>query len=204
MMNSHQRLRVHWLIRVCVRVRIIVVMVWLASAWQLVAAHEIESTRISLIQREPGYVSASFYVTSIAFFKPILEGAVTDQAFEVHMATLDDDAFAALYQKCQMYYKQKISFQSAQDKNVLISNWQFPHWQAIKKNLQLVLAQQLVNPNAHEHLEPVQFNMQLTSSSDLSSLRLAVPKQWGKVMVISSKPQQRWIENTKDSQWIKF
>ena len=112
--------------------------------------------------------------------------------------------FADLYTKAQTVYQQKISFKLNKDKLAHLSYWQFASWQSVKRQIQLDLAQQLVNPNAHAHMEPVQFSVQLTSNSELSVVQPKLPSHWGKVLVIASKPQQRWVDSTESSQWIKF
>ena len=168
------------------------------------SAHEVESTRLSLVQREPSHVSATFYVNPFDFFQPVLDTQVTQQTAYVHLASLDDEVFAALYTRAQAYYKQKITFRLNKDKWAQLSNWQFSNWQLIKKNVQQQLAQQLVSPGSHVHFEPVQFTVQLTGGADLSTLQPKLPAHWGKVLVIASKPQQIWLDSSQGLTWIKF
>jgi hypothetical protein len=170
----------------------------------MVNAHEVASTRLSLVQREAAHVSATFYVSPPDFFKPVLDGQITAQTVFVHLASLDDAAFEDLYTKAQTFYQQKISFKLNKDKQAYLSYWQFASWQSVKRQIQLDLAQQLVNPNMHAHIEPVQFSVQLTGNSELSVVQPKLPSHWGKVLVIASKPQQRWVDSTESSQWIKF
>ena len=168
------------------------------------SAHEVETTRLSLVQREPSHVSATFYVNPFDFFQPVLDAQVTQQTVYVHLASLDDEVFAALHTRAQAYYKQKITFRLNKDKWAQLSNWQFSNWQLIKKNVQQQLAQQLVNPGSHVHFEPVQFTVQLTGGPDFSTLQPKLPAHWGKVLVIASKPQQFWLDAVQGTSWIKF
>ena len=168
------------------------------------SAHEVESTRLSLVQREPSHVSATFYVNPFDYFQPVLDAQITQQLAYVHLASLDDEVFAALHTSAQAYYKQKITFKVNKDKWAQLSNWQFSNWQLIKKNVQQQLAQQLVSPGSHVHFEPVQFTVQLTGDTDLSKLQPKLPAHWGKVLVIASKPQQIWIDSSQGLTWIKF
>lgn len=195
--NSHLTW-VHWLVNALGCCLILLCTLTMANA------HEVASTRLSLVQRESSHVSATFYVSPQDFFKPVLDGQVTAQTVYVHLASLDDDAFADLYTKAQTVYQQKISFKLNKDKLAHLSYWQFPSWQSVKRQIQLDLAQQLVNPNMHAHMEPVQFSVQLTSNSELSVVQPKLPSHWGKVLVIASKPHQRWVDSTESSQWIKF
>jgi hypothetical protein len=168
------------------------------------SAHEIESTRLSLVQREPSHVSATFYVNPFDYFQPVLDSQVTQQTAYVHLASLDDEVFSALYTRAQAYYKQKITFRLNKDKWAQLNNWQFSNWQLIKKNVQQQLAQQLVSPGSHVHFEPVQFTVQLIGGTDLSRLQPKLPVHWGKVLVIASKPQQIWLDSSQGQTWIKF
>ena len=168
------------------------------------SAHEVESTRLSLVQREPSHVSATFYVNPFDYFQPVLDSQVTQQTAYVHLASLDDEVFADLSTRAQAYYKQKITFRLNKDKWTQLSNWQFSNWQLIKKNVQQQLAQQLISPGSHVHFEPVQFTVQLTGDTDLSKLQPKLPAHWGKVLVIASKPQQFWIDSSQGLTWIKF
>lgn len=168
------------------------------------SGHEVESTRLSLVQREPSHVSATFYVNPLDYFQPVLDSQVTQQTAYVHLASLDDEVFAALYTRAQAYYKQKITFRLNKDKWAQLNNWQFSNWQLIKKNVQQQLAQQLVSPGSHVHFEPVQFTVQLIDGTDLSTLQPKLPAHWGKVLVIASKPQQIWIDSSQGLTWIKF
>lgn len=178
-------------------------LIWLCTI-TMANAHEVASTRLSLVQRESSHVSATFYVSPQDFFKPVLDGQITAQTVYVHLASLDDAAFEDLYTKAQTFYQQKISFKLNKDKQAQLSYWQFATWQSVKRQIQLDLAQQLVNPNMHAHIEPVQFSVQLTGNSELSVVQPKLPSHWGKVLVIASKPQQRWFDSTESSQWIKF
>jgi len=168
------------------------------------SAHEIESTRLSLVQREPSHVSATFYVNPFDFFQPVLDAQVTQQTAYVHLASLDDEVFAALHTRAQAYYKQKITFKVNKDKWAQLSNWQFSNWQLIKTNVQQHLAQQLLNPGSHVHIEPVQFAVQLTGGPDLSPLQPYLPSNWGKILVVASKPKQIWLDSSQGRTWIKF
>jgi len=180
------------------------VLMTLTFSVRFASAHEVETTRLSLVQREPSHVSATFFVNPFDYFQPVLDAQVTQQTAYVHLASLDDEVFAALYTKAQAYYKQKITFKLNKDKWVQLSNWQFSNWQLIKKNVQQQLAQQLVNPGSHVHFEPVQFTVQLTGGPDLSILQPKLPAHWGKVLVVASKPQQFWLDTVQGTSWIKF
>ena len=172
--------------------------------WKTACAHEVEATRLSLVQREPSHVAAAFYASVPDYFSPVLNGPIAKQDVLLHLASLNDEAFAALYAKSQSYYKQHISFALNKDKQAQLSDWQFTPWQTVRTSVQMHLAQQLVSPNAHAHLAPVQFNVQLTSRFDVSVLQPSLPSHWGKVLVVASKPQQVWMDATKSSPWIKF
>jgi len=182
----------------------LIVLMTLTFPARLASAHEVETTRLSLVQREPSHVSATFYVNPFDFFQPVLDTQVTQQTAYVHLASLDDEVFAALFTRAQAYYKQKITFRLNKDKWAQLSNWQFSNWQLIKKNVQQQLAQQLVSPGSHVHFEPVQFTVQLTGGADLSTLQPKLPAHWGKVLVIASKPQQIWLDSSQGLTWIKF
>jgi hypothetical protein len=168
------------------------------------SAHEVETNRLSLVQREPSHVSATFYVSPFDYFQPVLDAEVTQQLAYVHLASLDDEVFAALHTSAQAYYKQKITFKVNKDKWAQLSNWQFSNWQLIKTNVQQHLAQQLLNPGSHVHIEPVQFAVQLTSGPDLSPLQPYLPSNWGKILVVASKPKQIWLDSSQGRTWIKF
>jgi hypothetical protein len=167
-------------------------------------AHEVETTRLSLVQREPTHVTATFYVNPVDFFQPVLETRLAHQAVLVYLASLDEDAFAALCFKAQSYYKAHISFKLGQDKTAHMSHWQFATGQILQNNIQQQLAQQVVNPGLHAHLEPVQMGVQLTSSAGMPTMQPQLPAHWGRVLVVASKPQQIWLENNPKTPWIKF
>lgn len=169
-----------------------------------VNAHELESSRLNLVQREPAHVSATFFISPQDYFGPVLEPQIKAQNILVHLASLEANAFSNLYLKAQSNYKQQIGFKSNKDQLAVLSHWQFAAWQVVQKNIQTHLAQQLVNPQAHSHLEPIQFSVQVTGSSDLSVLQANLPSHWGRVLVVASKPQQLWVDTTKSSPWIKF
>jgi len=170
----------------------------------LANAHEVASNRLSLVQRESSHISATFYVSPQDFFKPVLGVQITAPTIYIHLASLGDDAFLDLFTKAQNFYQQNINFKLNKDKMAQRGDWQFASWQSVRQQIQLDLAQQLVNPNAHAHTEPVQFSVQLTGNSELSVVQPKLPPHWGKVLVIASKPRQRWIDSTESSQWIKF
>jgi hypothetical protein len=180
------------------------VLMTLTFSVRFASAHEVETTRLSLVQREPSHVSATFFVNPFDYFQPVLDAQVTQQTAYVHLASLDDEVFAALHTSAQAYYKQKITFKVNKDKWAQLSNWQFSNWQLIKTNVQQHLAQQLLNPGSHVHIEPVQFAVQLTGGPDLSPLQPYLPSNWGKILVVASKPKQIWLDSSQGRTWIKF
>jgi hypothetical protein len=169
-----------------------------------VNAHELESSRLNLVQREPAHVSATFFISPQDYFGPVLEPQIKVQNILLYLASLEANAFSNLYLKAQSNYKQQIGFKSNKDQLAVLSHWQFAAWQVVQKNIQTYLAQQLVNPQVHSHLEPIQFSVQLTGSADLSVLQPILPVHWARVLVVASKPQQQWVDTTKSSPWIKF
>jgi hypothetical protein len=196
--NISQITWVRWMVN-----RVSVCVICLGTA-TMANAHEVASTRINLVQRDSSHVSATFYVSPQNFFEPVVDAHIATPTMYVHLASLDDDAFAVLYTNAQTLYKNKISFKLTKSKPTQLSDWQFASWQSVKRQIQLDLAKQLVNSNAHAHMEPVQFSAQLTGNSELSVVQPKLPLHWGKVLVVTSKPQQRWFDSTGDSQWIKF
>lgn len=178
--------------------------VLLICCLRVASAHEIESTRLNLVQREPSHISATFYVPLVDYFQPVLDQPIPQQMFYVHLASMNDETFANLNSKAEAFYRQKIAFKMNKDKLVQLSQWQFSNWQSIRKNIQQQLAHQLMTPSSHVHFDPVQLTVQLTGSPDLSMLQPNLPSHWGKVLVIASKPQQIWLNSSQSPTWIKF
>ena len=176
----------------------------LTSALHFANAHEVETNKLNLVQREPLHISATFYVNPGDYFQPVLNDQVTQQTVYVHLASMDDESFETLNSKVQAFYKKQIKFKLLNDASVQLSNWQFANGLSIRKSIQQHLAQQLLVPGSHAHFEPVQFTVQLTGRTDLSKILPKLPSNFGKVLVIANKPQQIWLDSSLGATWIKF
>ena len=111
----------------------------LTSGMHFANAHEIETNKLNLVQREPLHISATFYVNPGDYFQPVLNDQVTQQTVYVHLASMDDESFATLDSKVQAFYKHQIKFNLLNDASVQLSNWQFANGLSIRKSIQQTL-----------------------------------------------------------------
>ena len=167
-------------------------------------SHEVETNRMSLVQRDQAHVIATFYITTTDFFQPVLENPNSAQMVLVQLASMDDAFFESIYLKALSFYRNAITFNSGTEQSVQLSNWRFIPWQSVKQSIQTRLAHQLVSPESHAHAEPIQFSVHLTSKYGLPAVRPNLPTQWGRVLAVASKPRQSWIDTSRSPEWIAF
>ena len=64
--------------------------------------------------------------------------------------------------------------------------------------------QLMVDPNRHAHEPPVEIRAEANARQEITAVRIQFPDEFQKVLVVSYRPSQVWVEPKTVSAPIKF
>ena len=70
--------------------------------------------------------------------------------------------------------------------------------------LQQRIMQAMVDPAGHAHDEPLKIHADANSREEITAVRVQFPEEFQKVLVVSYRPNQLWVEPKSWSPAIRF
>ena len=83
-------------------------------------------------------------------------------------------------------------------------NWVWPAAAQVQAALQEHAMQALVAPSDHDHASALEIRAELHSTKPITSIRVQFPPAFKRVMTVSYRPKQMWVEPQKPSSVITF
>ena len=93
---------------------------------------------------------------------------------------------------------------SSARRRIAVTNWRWPDADRVQAMLRERAMQAVVAPGDHAHAAPVEIHAEFTSTDDIGSLAIRLPEELQRVLVVSYRPSQRWVEANKRSTEIGF
>lgn len=86
--------------------------------------------------------------------------------------------------------------------NLRLTGWTWPDAKAVRELLQRQVMQAMVD--GHVHQPPVEVRAEAAYSNEISSVTVRLPKEFQKVLVVSYRPSQVWVDSPLPSGEIRF
>ena len=169
-------------------------------------AHELQENRATLVLRDKTHISVTLYI------------AWSDALYQALMPQRPFASFLLIYSAMKPEEVQKellraqAKFQSATrmylspgpGKEVPITNWVWPDVKQVQTLLQQRMMAAMVDPNGHSHETPIEIRADANAPHEISAITVKFPEEFQKVLVVSYRPNQQWVESKSLSPEIKF
>jgi hypothetical protein len=184
-----------------VSLRAAVVGAMLASA---MPRHEVSDNRATLVLRDRTHVAVTLYIgytealhRALAPQQPVME-------FVLAYSTMPAEVFARELRKAQTRFAAGVSMRNSDGSPLTLANWKWPTATAVQAMFREQTMQTLATPMEHAHETPMEIHADAVSASPVSTLTVALPAAFARVLVVSYKPNQVWVEPGKAAPRVVF
>ena len=168
------------------------------------AFHELTDNRATLVLRDGTHVSVTMYIN----FTEALHRALAPQRslteFVLTSSAMSPSGFRSALRRAQAHFVTGTSVVQAAGEQLVLSNWNWPDAEAVQAMLQQQTMQAAVAPNDHAHEQPMEIRVDAIASRPISTVTVRFPIEFQRVLVVSYKPRQVWVEPTMPSPRIRF
>ena len=169
-----------------------------------VAAHELQENRAMLVQREANFVSMTLYVDLPEALHRALEPERSFDLFALAQANLPPDAFKASMAQAVSRMQSEMQVTALAARPISIERWVWPEPGRVQAMLRERVMEAVVAPGDHTHTTPLEVRAELRSVMPITSLRVQFAPALGRVMVVSYRPKQVWVDPRRLSPVITF
>lgn len=164
-------------------------------------AHELEHDRLTVVQREPRHLSLQFYVEPLGLMQRTLAPQQPRAEFLAALVAQGPAETEKAWQQVQARFTDALQLRLGSTP-LRLSGWRFPSGKSLHAQLQQRLMRQTVTPQAHVHEEPAVIAVEAVADRDIpndldtrsSPLTVALPPALEPLMLVSYRPQQRWVD----------
>lgn len=170
----------------------------------LAFGHELQENRATLVLRDKTHVSMTLYLSystvlhqSLAPQRPLAE-------FLAIYSSMRTEDLARELAKAQAKFQAGTKIYLPPGGEAALSNWLWPDAKQVQGLLQRCIMQALTDPSGHFHEEPVEIHADARSTGEIVAVKVMFPAEFQKVLVVSYKPSQTWVEPKTPSSVIRF
>lgn len=165
------------------------------------AAHENEVNRATLVLRDKVHLSATLFINYTEALHQALAPQGSYKDFVLTYSAMDAARFKAGLDKAQAAFKSGTRLARKEGGRLLLARWQWPDAVQVQRLLRERAMALMVGGHAHEAQQEIR--AELHSERPISELTAQFPPAFGKVLVVSYRPEQTMIDGTS-SPLIRF
>lgn len=167
--------------------------------------HEVQAQRLSLVLREPHHLSLIFYLDYADWLHRALAPQRPMAEFLLTLSAAGEAELAAALLRAHAKLQAGTRLKSAEGQVLHITQWRWPSNSQVLEHLQRRAMQLMVAPQDHGHEPPLELQAELASASAaITGVQLQLPAELGRVLVVSYRPSQRWLEPGAPATSISF
>lgn len=168
-------------------------------------AHEAQAERLTLVLRESRHLTLSFQLDCATLLHRALAPERPAAEFILELSARSEADLAAGLQRAHARLQAGVRLKSPEGQVLPIAQWHWPTPRQVQGCLQRKVMQMMVAPQDHDHEPPLEVRAELVSAKALTNgVRLQLPPELGRVLVVSYRPNQRWLEPGATGQSIEF
>ena len=169
-----------------------------------VAAHELQASRATLVQRDPNFVAMTLYIDLPAVLHHALAPQTSFAQFALAQVTMPTDAFKAVLLRAANRMQAEMRATTAKGPALAFERWVWPEAARVQAALRERLMESVVASGDHAHPVPLEVHAELHSAAPIAGLRVQFTPLLGRVMVVSYRPKQVWVDTRSVSSTITF
>lgn len=175
-----------------------------------VQAHELPDNRVTMVLRDETHVSLTFYVDYPDVLNAVLAPKKSHREFLLASAAMKPEDFRQQILLVQSKLQAETHATLNGGKEATITGWAWPDAARIQALIQKEVMASLVgrvgNPSAstHTHEEPTEIRANITHDKPINDANIQFAEAFGKMLLVSYRPQQTSVATKKMSSLIKF
>lgn len=171
-------------------------------------AHELPENRAAMVLRDDMHVSLTFYVDYPDVLHAVLAPKKSHREFLLASAAMKPEDFRQqiLLAQAKLQAETRVTLNGG--KEAIISGWVWPDVAKIQTLIQKTVMVSMVgtsaNANTHSHVEPAEIRANVTHDKPINNANIQFAEAFGKILLVSYRPQQNWVATKQISSLIKF
>jgi hypothetical protein len=154
--------------------------------------HELAEDRLTIVQRDARHLSLQLLVDMPALLHRVNAPKQPGGQFILTLSTQPASQLEAAMRKVQQRVQTELQLRQA-GRVLKPSNWRWPDTAKVQEALRQRAMQMVVAPHEHGHESTLKIEADVLAPQDIAGLSLALPAELKPLMVVSYRPQQRWV-----------
>lgn len=167
-------------------------------------AHELTENRATMVLRDSNHVAITLYVKYAEALHQTLAPEQPFSEFVLALSALPAAQFAVQLQTAQTRLQAAIKVTPNPAVDSSLQRWLWPVAAKVQTALRERAMQLLAAPKDHAHDTPLEVRFELRSTARIAALSTQFPQAFGRVLVVSYRPQQTWAEPGQAATAISF
>jgi len=167
-------------------------------------AHEIQENRALLVLRDDTHIAMTLFVAYIDALHAVLAPQRSASEFLVMYSAMNPESLQKELVRAQTRLQSGTKLYLANGTQVQLSNWIWPDVRQVQAMMQQYIMQAVVDPTGHAHFEPLEVHADANAREAITAVNIQFPQELRRVLVVSYRPSQVWVEPSLSSPAIKF
>lgn len=168
------------------------------------SAHELTENRATMVLRDQNHVAITLFLNYSDVLHRSLAPEQSFAEFVLAFSALPPEQFAARLQTAQTRLQSQIKVLPRPASKASMQRWAWPVAARAQELLRDRAMQMLAAPNDHVHESPLEVRVELQTAGRLTAVSAVFPPEFRRVLVVSYRPQQAWVEPGEAAAHIKF
>jgi hypothetical protein len=179
-----------------------VLLAWLLASGAI--AHELESNRLTLVLRDRNHLSMTFHLDYTGVLHRALAPKRTLTEFILACSVMKPEELEKDLLRAQAKFQSATRLVIAPGQETAAIRWSWPEPRKVHAMLQERAMQRVVAPDDHAHDPVVEIRAEAVSAGDVGSVTIQFPEEFQRVLVVSYRPAQSWVQPGMPSGKIGF
>ena len=181
----------------------------LLCALQGAQGHELESNRLTLVQRDDRHVQLTMLIDLPAALHRLTSPAEPYAEFLVRSAAAPLPDLQRVLDTAKLQWQRETVLETRSGDTGSFQRWQWPEARALQTAVQerwRSLRTASKTPGA-DHIHPRPLEVQahwVASKGAVSALKVSLPPSMKPTLVVSYRPHQQWLTPKESTAWLKF
>ena len=167
-------------------------------------AHEIQENRATLVLRDDTHIAMTLFVAYIEALHVVLAPQRSASEFLVMYSAMNPESLQKELVRAEIRLQSGTKLCLANGTPVPLSNWIWPDVRQVQAMMQQYIMQAVVDPTGHAHFEPLEVHADANAREAITAVNIQFPQELRRVLVVSYRPSQVWVEPSLSSSAIKF
>ena len=176
-------------------------------AWALCAyagAHQLPDNRATLVQRDAHHITLLLNADLPQVMHQVLAPKQAFAEFALASSSATPAQFNAAVMAMQKNIEQALRVVDGNGGALVVSNWVWPASAQLQAALRERAMALVVNPDDHGEAGALEVRADLRAAQPVKALRVQFPAALKRVMLVTYRPTQVWVEPTQTSALMTF